>query len=95
MFQPQLVQILSKFLILAVFIGASQKRHPLNITHQNMSNPKETTQQRAHVVALDGSEDADKAFLWALRNLVKCPLHLRTTLSLFSPPRFRRAAQER
>ncbi len=38
-----------------------------------MSNPKETSQQRAHVVALDGSEDADKAFVWALKNLVNAP----------------------
>jgi len=35
-----------------------------------MSNAKETS-QRAHVVALDGSEDADKAFVWALKNLPK------------------------
>jgi hypothetical protein len=36
-----------------------------------MSTTTDNSQQKAHVVALDGSEDADKAFVWALRNLVR------------------------
>lgn len=73
MFQPQLSQILSKFLTSHIIYwpqGATSTSSYYPPKQHNMSNAKETTQQRAHVVALDGSEDADKAFVWALRNLV-------------------------
>lgn len=45
----------------------------------------------SHVVALDGSEDADRAFMWALRNLVPakscCWIRFGFSLSILTQPK--------